>query len=62
MSAHVVSIGYVYLLNGIFFIVYPAAFVLFVGVVFPLVVVGLWAFWECCHETDREHDDQDDHR
>ena len=45
-----------------FFIVYPAAFVLFVGVVFPLVVVGLWAFWECCHETDREHDDQDDRR
>ncbi len=39
---------------------FVTAFVLFVGVVFPLVVLGLWVFWECCHETEGEESDNDE--
>ena len=31
-------------------------FVLFVGVVFPIVIVSLWTFWECCYETNEEEE------
>ena len=42
------------------FVYTVTAFVLFVGVVFPLVVLGLWIFWECCRETDRDQSEDEE--
>ena len=33
-------------------------FVIFVGVVLPLVIVALWICWECCYEEDEEEDEE----
>ena len=33
---------------------------MFVGVVVPGLMVGMWMFWECCYEVDEE--DEEDNR
>lgn len=33
-------------------------FVVFVGVVLPVVMVALWTSWECCYEVDEEDEEE----
>lgn len=36
----------------------PAGFIVFVGVVLPLVMVSLWMFWECCYEVEEDDSEE----